>query len=761
MVTIMKIFKKSLVLFLTFSLLFADASISWAGKVKKSSKGGSKRAGNTKAGKKSGKGLRQASNKGGRKSVRQASGGGRKSVRASSARRASAIAATTATVATTSTGTTSTDTKTTSTASVKGVACRSAYSECMDIQIKGFLSKYSYLGENPAVEAMQETGDAFRCIYYSKGDGSTISSSMKTPARLASSNSSASGQDVNALYYAYNFYCKPETKTGESGQPLNICTWDTSNNANATKKSYMFYKAVLDKLEADELTILNFTSTKLYETKFKTAMEAAGATNIDLSTYQISSSDVNDMLKDLGMDTSENTSEQQLFSVNVVPPQGAGSLNPKGIFQKAHEICMGNSQLPTTTNSSLSEDDLEEMKKQIRILNGSSCQSLADEYISYYQTGVWEGCPSGYKYSSTENACVNKTDKTDITELEEVDTGFLSAKASCNSFEQALISSREQAYAKFQDQLTNYLNENVAQLIKKEAKKQSTISNAFGNLYKADADNKANVKIAVAEAKKIDMQAESDARKFEAEAKILDAKSRVEVSKAESEVLKAQTEAEKIRKENLKELIKESETKLKKQCNSDADALTLDGNYTKNLADLKVCISKEGKVSSYTAGCDNEILCIDEIGLDASTITEARVAAITWKPYELGTSGGSLPSGFYRVTVAGAKGSNGSSYSHGANIFASDHRGGYGGNGDLQQKVFSLSTSKSYTYTVGNPSTFKIEGTVDLTAPGGGNGGNASRSSRGSDGAPGGNGMNPFPAYVKLEVQDTSSNEAK
>ena len=56
MITIMKFLRKSLVLLLTFSLLFADASISWAGKSKTSkSKGGAKRAGNTKAGKKSGK----------------------------------------------------------------------------------------------------------------------------------------------------------------------------------------------------------------------------------------------------------------------------------------------------------------------------------------------------------------------------------------------------------------------------------------------------------------------------------------------------------------------------------------------------------------------------------------------------------------------------------------------------------------------------------------------------------------------------------
>ena len=103
----------------------------------------------------------------------------------------------------------------------------------MDLQINGFLAKYSYLSEDPAVEAMTETGDAFRCAYYHDIDNPTVPASK-----------SSNGQDnVNRLYYAYNYYCTPEKTVGPSGEPLMGCVYDTSSNdVFATTGSYAFYK---------------------------------------------------------------------------------------------------------------------------------------------------------------------------------------------------------------------------------------------------------------------------------------------------------------------------------------------------------------------------------------------------------------------------------------------------------------------------------------------------------------------------------------
>ncbi|MBR1544692.1 MAG: hypothetical protein IJ638_01970, partial [Alphaproteobacteria bacterium] len=597
----MNILKKSLVLILSLSFLFGDASLVVAGskKTTKKKSSGSKRAAGTKAGKKSGS-KRSGSSKSSKKSVRSAS----------SRRRAAAVSKNTSGSATTSSGTTTT---TTSTASTKAEICRNAYSECMDIQIKGILSKYSYLGEDSAVEAISETGDPLRCVYYYSADTST--------------SDVTENKNINNLYYAYNYYCSPKQSTGSSGQPVNICNWDTSNKSFASKKSYAYYNEAFKRLKNDELTILNFTQTKLYQNKIKDYMGQETA-----SVYQISSSDVSDMLTSLGLDTSENTSDQTLFSVNVAPPTDAGSLNPQGVFQKAHEICMGNGTTPTTKSSGLGEEDLNDLKGHIKTLSGSSCQVLADDFIDYYQAGTWKGCKSGYKYSSADEMCVKKTDTSDMIDLELVDTGFLSAKNSCASYEQALIANRERIYAKFQDQLTNYLNDNLAQLIKKEAKGQSTIAKAFNTLYKTDAENKLSKVQTESEIETTKLQTEADLQKIKAETAVMKSQADVALANAENEAAKARADAIKTKNETIKSLVEANKAKFLKQCDTSASELALDANFSKNLSNLKICMKDDGSVVAFGSGCGSstELLCVDDIGFNANTFTESKVASISW-----------------------------------------------------------------------------------------------------------------------------------
>ncbi|MCR5506521.1 MAG: hypothetical protein K6F04_01585, partial [bacterium] len=114
----------------------------------------------------------------------------------------------------------------------------------------------------------------------------------------------------------------------------------------------------------------------------------------------------------------------------------------------------------------------------------------------------------------------------------------------------------------------------------------------------------------------------------------------------------------------------------------------------------------DGKVLAYgDSGCgsNTELLCVDDIGFNANTFTESKVAEVQWsdKPFlevTAGTKTGSLEAGFYKVVVAGAKG--GGSGKTGAHMHWC---GGMdnGGLGDVQERVFSIDSSKSFTAKVG------------------------------------------------------------
>ena len=207
----------------------------------------------------------------------------------------------------------------------------------MDLQISGFLSKYSYLGEDASVEAVQETGEPLRCIYYHDLD-----------------NNSTAESDVNALYFAYNYYCTA-VPTTLNGRPINKCQYKADNAGTAkavyaTKNSYAYYKEAYDRLEADELKIINFEQTNLYKNKIS---------KLGLSeSYTISADDVSDLMSSLGISPTVSTDSNggttyDLFSINVAPPMGSGSLTPSGLFEKAHSICMGEMSLPKPATSGL------------------------------------------------------------------------------------------------------------------------------------------------------------------------------------------------------------------------------------------------------------------------------------------------------------------------------------------------------------------------------------------------------------------------
>ena len=212
---------------------------------------------------------------------------------------------------------------------------------------------------------------------------------------------------------------------------------------------------------------------------------------------------------------------------------GSGSLTPSGLFEKAHSICMGEMSLPKPATSGLSATQINNtLRGYVSKLKSSSCQSSEDSLKNYYIKGEVNECESGYSYDSDKGTCVDGSGN-EIEVSESKESSFMSAKKSCEAFENALISSRDNMYAKFQDNMTNYLDEHLAKLMKKQAKSNTTIAQAFQTLKKTDAENQ-----------KADIENETEIASLKAEETKLKAKATITQKEAELEVAKATADAE-------------------------------------------------------------------------------------------------------------------------------------------------------------------------------------------------------------------------
>ena len=123
--------------------------------------------------------------------------------------------------------------------------------------------------------------------------------------------------------------------------------------------------------------------------------------------------------------------------------------------------------------------------------------------MNYYINGIW------------------KNDDGD-----DAQTSFLSAKQSCVAFENALISERNNVYATFKDQITNYLDDELAKLIRKEAKDQTSIAQAFNTLKQTDTQNQID-----------SMQAQNQLAQLKADAAIASAESLAQLQEANKQLV--------------------------------------------------------------------------------------------------------------------------------------------------------------------------------------------------------------------------------
>jgi len=655
----MRTFKRFFILFLAMSFMFDANNVVFAGTKKSVRKAGLKRV--------AGAGSKRIS-RGGKASRLGKTGGG-----------------VNATLPTSGSVSSVSDDYKSSTASAKSVECRSAYTQCMDAQIAGYVSKYAYLAQDPAVESIQETTDPLRCIYYDK-----------------SYNISEDVPDLNELYFAYNYYCD-QVKDGNEAN-LSKCTYNKNKGSLfATKNSYAFYKTAYDRLKADELVILHFNETSLYKNKYRQLLGEEKANALPKVTV----SDVKDMFKSLGLDaTSSMVCEEknktkictygdgtvcttastgtttcqkngavvesenlELFSISVAPEELAGSLNPAGVFQKAHQICMGY-VAPTTKDTGLAQKELGQVSEYVRAVKRcTNYEELADSFMRYYQNGRWEGCPVGYKFDTSSGMCTKKG--ADEVYIEESDTGFLSARNSCLSYETALSGSRLRAYAKFQDQMTNYLNENLAQLIKKEAKNEGIMTEAFTDLAKAQTDRELlDRKVELA---KLEVQTEMDRKQAEFERDQANIKR--EIADTQKEINQIQIDVERANLENEKA----------KQ----------DMEQERHKAALEAAEAAEKRIKDWydqkKKSAENAANVKAESALTKTTKFNGKNSA----SYSSGSGTWNLGRGCYAITMNGAGGGGGDSCVTLNGGWG--NKGGYGAKGTMNICIKSGSLNVSYS----------------------------------------------------------------
>ncbi|MDR1008845.1 MAG: hypothetical protein LBL52_01170 [Rickettsiales bacterium] len=272
-----------------------------------------------------------------------------------------------------------------------------------------------------------------------------------------------------------------------------------------------------------------------------------------------------DLVTDLGLDTGDGA---RIFSINVAPPATAGSLEPSGLFQKASDLCFsGIKTLPDSDKKFLGTKVADEVQQYITNLRkcGDSIASR-DDLERYYMTGAWaDPCEEGYSYNETSNKCVNKENRLDVKnpltmadldtnggeeadpdapapaptappELKLADSHFLSAKRSCDVYENALIATRNKAYGDFDTALSNYIEDNVAKIIQRKNKDQATVANSFMSVVQTNTD------IAIAKQK---MNMEAYKMKNQALMEIMQAD--IDIDNKRNEMTLAQMEASRAR----------------------------------------------------------------------------------------------------------------------------------------------------------------------------------------------------------------------
>ena len=368
-------------------------------------------------------------------------------------------------------------------------------------------------------------------------------------------------QDINFLFMTYNFYCQIDRSTKDDfGQFINRCVVPNDKTRGsdkaavfATRDATAYFMEANRRIEEDELKLLNFEETDLFKNKLSSIIadcELPTGDNVDQKTVERYNKDcaanatkawqqfsitarscpadkpncsddekvngVGDLFSDLGL----VKNGKELFSINVSPPLGAGTLDVAGTFKRASDICFSSMKLGPMEKSQLEGANLGELQKSIDRMGGCARSFNRADLEDYYLTGRWfVPCEEGFTYNETSSRCVDNEDPSNVVaansavagnSLTRTLTSFHSASRSCEYFEHALISARNYEFGRFDTALKNYIEENIAKIIQKKTKDMAKISQAFMGLKELVTSLETNMMKMRTEAFRARNQAEMD-----------------------------------------------------------------------------------------------------------------------------------------------------------------------------------------------------------------------------------------------------------
>ena len=363
-------------------------------------------------------------------------------------------------------------------------------------------------------------------------------------------------------------------------------------------------------------------------------------------------------------------------------------------------------------------------------------------------------------------------------------------------------------YAKFQDKITNYLEDHMASLIKRTAKDSATIAEAYSKLRLSHAENQSKLDLAMTKSKLMKTQTKLKEKELENDLKNQEAEQRIAEGKQKETLLTQNTEIAKIIDANKKKVMETKSTDILRLCNSAANNITLDKDIFTALDNLEVYIwgvgganmKMKGEISDSSNSKTLEeynndefkmnIACSDMTKFNIEGIITSKLKDVAsedkWELLHTSDNSGNLDRGVYKVEVAGAKGGDGGA----ADICDwGNQKGGTGGNGSLEVKFFVVKETEQFTTTKGfkgkdgasqtnggdcwghwskhkgedgtngENSVFTLGTRINIVAEGGqrGTGGYArghahgsGEAYAGSNGTPGGNGKNGGDGYIKI-----------
>ena len=277
-------------------------------------------------------------------------------------------------------------------------------------------------------------------------------------------------------------------------------------------------------------------------------------------------------------------------------------------------------------------------------------------------------------------------------------------------------------YAKFQDKITNYLEDHMASLIKRTAKDSATIAEAYSKLRLSHAENQSKLDLAMTKSKLMKTQTKLKEQELENDLKNQGMEQRITESKQRAELLHQGTEIAKITEKNKKEVMEAKSSDILRMCNVAGNNLELTKDIFTQLDDLEVYIWGVGGANMKMKGeitkddnTNKEILkeynndefkiniaCSDMTNFNIEGIITSKLKDVAgedkWELSNDSDLSGALERNIYKVEVAGAKGGKGGKVSECSRGWTS---GGEGGNGHKEVNYIVLNERTSFTAEIG------------------------------------------------------------